>query len=109
MSMSPIHVTQQCTVKAGNTLTISPGVDVLFDADVQFVVEGALQAIGTEMDSIRFIKGTAPEWGGIRISGGDSSTIAYARISDSYAQTGGLGDANGGGIYAAASADSSSR
>ena len=70
---SPYRVTGTITVPTGNTLTIEPGVDVLFDADVQFVVQGALDAVGTETDSIRFIKGMAAEWGGIRIAGGDGS------------------------------------
>ena len=86
---APYHVTAACTVATGNTLTIEPGIDVLFDADVPFIVEGALDAVGTEADSIRFVKGTADEWGGIRISGGDSSTVHCARISDGRAQYGG--------------------
>ena len=81
---APYHVTDTVNVPASNTLTIEPGVDVLFDADVPFIVEGALHAVGTEADSIRFIAGDSTEWGGIRISGGDSSTIFYARISDAY-------------------------
>jgi len=92
----PYRVAGAITVNSGATLTIQPGVDVLFDADVQFVVQGALHAVGTEADSIRFIKGTAAEWEGIRISGGDSSTMAYARISDAHGDTG--EGANGGGI-----------
>jgi len=76
----------------GQHAHIVPGVDVLFDADVPFVVEGALHAVGTETDSIRFIKGAADQWSGIRLSGGDSSSIAYARISHGHAE-------NGGGIY----------
>jgi hypothetical protein len=95
---SPYHVTGTITVPAGNTLTIEAGVDVLFDADVQFVVWGALNAVGTETDSIRFVKSSAAEWGGLRISGGDSSTIAYTRISDGHAE-GSWPNNCGGGIY----------
>ncbi len=82
---SAYHVTGAITVPTASTLTIEPGVDVVFDADVQFVIQGALHAVGTETDSIRFIKGTAAEWGGIRISGGDSSTISFARLSGGHA------------------------
>jgi len=96
---SPYHVTGTITVPAGNTLTIQPGVDVLFDADVRFVVLGSLHAAGTETDSIRFIKGSAAEWGGLRISGGDSSTIHYARISDGHADGAAWPDNTGGGLY----------
>ncbi len=95
---SPYRVAGQCTVKTGNTLTIESGVDVLFDADVQFVVEGAINALGTESDSIRFLKGAANEWGGIRISGGDSSSFAYLRISDGHADGSSSGD-TGGAVY----------
>jgi len=97
---SPYHVTSAVTVPAGNTLTIEPGVDVQFDADVQFVVQGRLQAIGTEADSIRFVPGTSPQWRGLRLRGGDSSTVAYARVSGGNARAGTLGDDNGGGVYA---------
>ena len=62
---APYHVTAACIVAAGNTLTIEPGVDVLFDADVPFVVEGALDAVGTEVDSIRFVAGAAWQNGGL--------------------------------------------
>ena len=97
--MAPYIVDGAITVPTGNTLTILPGVDVQFDADVQFIVEGALSAVGTETDSIRFIKGTAAEWGGLRFTGGVTSSIAYARISDGNANGSGNG-IYGGAIYA---------
>jgi len=80
-ALSPYHVTGTITVPFGNALTIEPGVDVLFDADVQFVVQGAINAVGTATDSIGFIKGSAAEWGGLTLSGGDTSTLSYVRIS----------------------------
>ncbi len=78
---SPYHATGTVTVPAGNTLTIEPGVDVLFDSTAQFVVNGTLNAVGTEADSIRFQAGQAPVWGGVRITGGTGSTVSYTRIS----------------------------
>jgi hypothetical protein len=98
---SPYRVTDSISVPTGNTLTIEPGVDVLFDKDVPFVVEGAIHVAGTEIDSVRFVKGIA-EWGGIRISGGDSSSFTYTRLSDGNADgydTEELGSGQGGGIY----------
>ncbi|HOS65526.1 MAG TPA: FlgD immunoglobulin-like domain containing protein [Candidatus Latescibacteria bacterium] len=95
---SPYRVTGTIAVPAGNTLTIQPGVDVLFDADVQFIVQGSLHAVGTLQDSIRFVKGTADYWRGIRVSGGDSSTMAFCRISDGNAR-GEMPDNKGGGLY----------
>jgi hypothetical protein len=76
------------TVTAGNTLTIEAGVDVLFDADVQFIVQGKIITEGTASDSVRFLKGTASEWGSIRINAGEN-TFAYTRISDGNADHGG--------------------
>jgi WD40 repeat protein len=95
---SPYRVTGAVTVPAGNTLTIEPGVDVLFDANVQFLVQGNIKAIGTVIDSIRFAKGTATEWRGVRITGADSSTIAYARFSDGHAY-GSDPDDRGGALF----------
>ena len=102
---SPYRVAGQCTVLTANTLTIESGVDVVFDEDVQFVVQGALRVHGTAGDSVRFIKGAAAEWGGIRISGGDSSSFEYCRISDGHAD-GTWPNSGGGGIY---SSDSGTR
>ncbi len=79
---SPYRVTGAITVPAGDTLTIEAGVDVLFDADVKLVVDGALHAGGTEADSVRFIKGTAAEWGGVRVIEGGASDLTYTRISN---------------------------
>ena len=95
---SPYCVVGSITVPFGYSLTIEPGVDVLFDADAQFLVEGKLNAVGTEADSIRFMKGVAAEWGGIRITGSDSSTIHYARIDGGRAEGAAPND-KGGGIY----------
>ncbi|HOF61404.1 MAG TPA: FlgD immunoglobulin-like domain containing protein [Candidatus Latescibacteria bacterium] len=77
---SPYRVTNTIRVPQGQILTIEPGVDVLFDDDVPFVVEGRIHAVGMQTDSIRFLRGST-EWGGLRISGGDTSTLAYVRIS----------------------------
>ena len=95
---APYRVTGAVTVPAGQVLTIQPGVDVLFDADAPLTVLGQLVAVGTATDSIRFLKGTATEWGGIRISGGDSSAIAYARVSNGKADGTGWPLNMGGGI-----------
>ncbi|HOF60271.1 MAG TPA: right-handed parallel beta-helix repeat-containing protein [Candidatus Latescibacteria bacterium] len=86
VSGSPYRVTGTVTVPAGNTLTIEPGVDVLFDADVQFIVQGSIQAYGTEAQNIRFMPGTSAEWGGIRLSGGQASTFQYVQFSGGKAE-----------------------
>ena len=96
---SPYRVTGQVTIPSGETLTIEPGVDVLFDRDVRFTVEGSLHACGTETDSVRFLRGTATEWGGIRFVGRDTSSLSYVRISDALAE-GVRPHYLGGGVYA---------
>ena len=98
-ALSPYRVTDTITVPSGNVLTIEPGVDILFDADVQFVVQGKLYAVGTYADSIRFLKGTAVNWRGIRITGGDTSTIAHMRISGGKARGSTRQDSCGGALF----------
>jgi len=83
---SPYYVTGTIYVDNWITLTIEPGVDVVFDADVSLEVRGKLIAVGTETDSIRFLPNTAignTEWGGLRIIGraAGTSSFAYVRIS----------------------------
>ena len=96
---SPYRVTGQCTVLDGETLTIEAGVEVVFDADVQFNVEGAIDAQGTETDSVWFIPGDSDEWGGIRLSGGDASSFSYTRISGGNADIAAYPGNAGGAVY----------
>jgi hypothetical protein len=85
---APYHVVDTVTVPVGNTLTIEPGVDVLFDAEVPFLVSGSVHAVGTEADSIRFVKGTASRWRGLRLYSvdGDTCTLHYVRFSGGYTE-----------------------
>ncbi len=105
---SPYRVTGTVTVPTGEVLTIEPGIDVLFDADVSFRVLGGLRALGTEADSVRFVAGESGVWRGLRLDGGDTSAISYARVSHGLARlhdpTGdvsGRTEHYGGGIYVA--------
>ncbi len=98
---SPYHVVGAIAVPAENTLTIQPGVEVVFDVDVPFMIEGSLRAIGTPNGLIRFVPGEAAEWGGLRITGGDSSTIHYARITGGNADGDAWPDNGGGAAYIA--------
>ena len=103
---SPYLIKGDTRIPEGATLTIGPGVDVLFDADASFTVEGALIANGTETDSIRFIAGTSDVWKGMLITGAGRGVFAYTRISDGYTRTSGSNPGgNGGGIGASSSAD----
>jgi predicted outer membrane repeat protein len=91
-------------IPSDETLIIEPGVDVIFDADVPFIVYGKLDAFGTVDDSIRFLPGIVPSWGGLRfwsdrnetnvvLNETDSSTIAYMRLN------GAVNDVFDDGIY----------
>ena len=95
---SPYRVVGPTTVLAGDTLEIEPGVDVLFDVDVPLVIEGALHARGTAADSVRFLAGNALEWGGIRLTGDDSSSLAFARVGGAHGDQP-YPDEYGGGVF----------
>jgi len=84
---APWHVSDTVRVRAGERLVIEPGVDVVFDADVPVIVEGVLDAVGTATDSIRFLRGAATEWGGLRFEG-DTSSLSFVRISGANAHEG---------------------
>ncbi len=95
---SPYQTTGGITVAPGSTLTIEAGVEVLFDAYSAIGVEGSIHAQGTDGSPVVFAPGTSPDWNGIQISGGDSSSFTYTNISGSV-----RGDeasmANGGALF----------
>lgn len=95
---SPIRIRGDVVVPAGETLRIESGVDVLFDVDSRFVVHGRLIAEGTETDSVRFIPGTAREWGGINFVDGGESSMSYVRVSGARVETTSQWAGEGGGV-----------
>ena len=66
---SPYRVTGKIIVPEPEELTIGPGVDVLFDAPVEFEVWGRLTVLGNAQDSVRMLPGDTTHWGGLRILG----------------------------------------
>jgi len=97
-SGSPYLVIGEIVVPTDLSLTIEPGVEVNFQGHYQFIVNGYLQAEGTEADSIFFTTDDqSTGWGGIRIDSDDISDLSYCRIE--FGKTsGGYPDAHGGGL-----------
>ena len=96
---SPYNVVGEIIVPSGQILNIEAGVEVNFQGQYKFTVNGNLQAIGTESDSIFFTTNNqATGWGGIRFDSSDGiSTLSYCRIE--YGKTSGdYPDNHGGGM-----------
>ncbi len=98
---SPYNVTADISVAANQSLTIQPGVHVIFQGHYKFNVlsNATLIAEGTEQDSIHFIAATpATGWWGVRFT----SSNPYSRLSYCYFQygraTGSGNDYYGGAI-----------
>jgi predicted outer membrane repeat protein len=85
-SADTVIVTDSVRVPPGETLTILPGVDVLFTSYYKFeVIDGAtLHAVGTESDSISFIPFTDGDrtLGLDFVNASSSSILEYIRIAN---------------------------
>ncbi len=100
---SPYRINGEITVPNGETLTIEPGVEVVFTGHYKFNVQGRLLAIGTEEDSITFTaQDTELGWHGIRFINtpitNDTSKIIFCRLQYGKANTGNGLDRSGGAI-----------
>lgn len=83
---SPYNIYNDITVPEGKTLTIEPGVDVVFFGHYTLNVNGTLLARGTASDSITFDRfDSRSSWHSIRIenvgAGSDSTIFEYCRIA----------------------------
>ena len=97
---SPYLINGNITVPAGATLTIDPGVQVLFQSWYSLTVNGTLTADSTASAPILFTAdSSSPGWLGIRfINASDSSSLSYAIVEKGHAS--GADPLNrGGGIY----------
>ncbi|MCK6508392.1 MYXO-CTERM sorting domain-containing protein [Myxococcota bacterium] len=95
-AQSPVIVTGDLTVNTGVTLTIDPGVEVLFrssdgsvsgndTARVELILNGSLVANGTSNERIQFRCETGTTrgcWYGIRIATNVNATLSHALIRD---------------------------
>ncbi|MFC1568939.1 right-handed parallel beta-helix repeat-containing protein [bacterium] len=105
LTNSPYHIDGEITIPDGQTLTIEPGVQIIFTGHYKFNIQGRLLAVGTEQDSIVF---TAQDhetgWHGLKFDNtpgaNDSSLIAYSRLEYGKSNTG-TGEVNrcGGAVF----------
>lgn len=78
---SPYRVLNDIEIADGSTLTIEPGVEVIFDGHYKMQVNGVLIALGTATDSISFYPSdTSTGWRGIQID--NSSFVANGAMND---------------------------
>jgi len=105
-SADTVIVTAEVRVPPGESLTISPGVEVLFQVYCKLIVDSAatLLAVGTEVDSIRFdVLPHNTTWHGIRfLYASDSSRLEYCHLRRGLA-TGSGEDDKGGAVYCSSS------
>ncbi|TKJ41667.1 hypothetical protein CEE37_03620 [candidate division LCP-89 bacterium B3_LCP] len=101
---SPYLIEGEITVPADSILNIEPGVEVNFQGHYKFNVNGFLEAVGTETDSILFTAADPDTgWHGIRFIGApDSSHLSYCIVQYGYA-SGNFPDFSGGGINCSSS------
>ena len=99
-SGNPYNINGEIYVHEDSTLNIHEGVDVIFQGHHKFIVNGFLEAIGTETDSILFTAADTGEgWHAIRfIDAPDSSHLSYCIVQYGYATGSTYEDSTGGGI-----------
>ena len=80
VSGSPYLIQGNINVPADSTLTIEPGVQVSFQGGYGLTVNGLLEAVGTEADSIRFT--AVSWWNGVTFNNAvDVSHVSYTSFS----------------------------
>ena len=81
---SPFVIIGNVTVDPSVTLTIEPGVEVLFGGHFKITVEGKLVAKGTQSHTIKFSSNreepTSGDWAGIIFGGSEPSTLEQCII-----------------------------
>ena len=100
-SGNPYNINGEIYVPEDSTLNIHEGVDVIFQGHHKFIVNGFLEAIGTETDSILFTAADTGEgWHSLRfIDAPDSSHLSYCIIQYGHATGSTEEDSTGGGIF----------
>jgi len=80
---SPYFITGDVTIPVGNTLTINPGVQVLFNGSYAFTVYGTMNAVGTAASHISFNTNFAGSWDRINFFNNGAGTLMYVSINGS--------------------------
>jgi N-acetylneuraminic acid mutarotase len=93
-SASPYHINGEIAVPNAATLTIEPGVEVVFMGHYKFNVQGRVLAIGTEANPILFTAATTGiGWHGLRFintpQANDTSKLVNCSFRNGTANTGG--------------------
>jgi YD repeat-containing protein len=104
-SPCPTYLSPGTTVNAGVTLTVNPGVTIMWTnsrVTATLTVLGALQAVGTATAPITFTNtyhgASSGNWGGVTLNSGATATLRYVAISNvhtAYASTAALTITNG--------------
>ncbi len=98
---SPYIVTDDITVRNGESLTIEPGVEIRFDGSHAFWVFGTISAVGTDDAPILFTTNREGRtWRSIRLNGADNCEFSYCIFEfservDNWPEV----DGRGGAIY----------
>jgi predicted outer membrane repeat protein len=101
---SPYLIGGEITIPQDQTLTVEPGVQVIFQGHYKFIIQGTLLAMGNQQDSIIFTAADVETgWHSLRFldtetSGQDSSRIMYCVIEKGIA-SGSCPDNRGAGIF----------
>ncbi len=99
-SADTVIVTAEVRVPPGGSLNIMPGVEVIFQGYYKFIVNGLLEAVGTQTDSILFTAADTVEgWHSIRfIEANSASRLSYCIVQ--YGRALGSWPHNyGGGVF----------
>jgi hypothetical protein len=91
-----IIAAHQVIIPAGQTLTINPGVEVIFTRDCYFRVQGLLLANGSQTDSIVFRRLRPDVWCDIKFEySSEINNISYAKIFTGYIEVASLNSDSG--------------
>jgi len=100
---SPYYICGDITIPNGEVLNIEPGCEIIFQGHYRIIVQGCLEAVGNERDSITFrASNSETGWMGIRFintpAGNPKSQIGYCVIKNGNANILGGTESYGGAI-----------